>query len=268
MTNGRVRIFSDLHLGHRASRITRVEDLRPLIRGADTVIFNGDTWQELARPWREKSKEMLDELRAIGASENCEMLFLPGNHDPGWDGPGYLELAQGRIVITHGDALMLDSSPWKREIMFGRKVVEELWQNHPVAATDVDTRLHLAREIARRLPSKQFPQGRSLIARAWDAATPPRRALKMLDAWLYQGNHGAVFCECYFPQTEALIVGHLHHAGSWLVRGRRIINTGTFVVPGTACWAELHQGFLSFGKIVPGTDSYQLGERKGLWKFN
>ena len=42
-----VRILSDLHLGHQVSRIARVSALRPLVAGAGTVIFNGDTWQEL-----------------------------------------------------------------------------------------------------------------------------------------------------------------------------------------------------------------------------
>jgi hypothetical protein len=38
-----IRILSDLHLGHRVSRIASAESLRPLIAGAGTVIFNGDT---------------------------------------------------------------------------------------------------------------------------------------------------------------------------------------------------------------------------------
>ena len=50
--NEPVRILSDLHLGHRVSRIERTSALRPLIAGAGTVIFNGDTWQELAEPFR------------------------------------------------------------------------------------------------------------------------------------------------------------------------------------------------------------------------
>ena len=40
-----VRILSDLHLGHRVSRISSVECFRPLIAGAGTVVFTGDTWQ-------------------------------------------------------------------------------------------------------------------------------------------------------------------------------------------------------------------------------
>ena len=41
--NEPVRVLSDLHLGHKVSRIDHVSALRPLIAGAGTVIFNGDT---------------------------------------------------------------------------------------------------------------------------------------------------------------------------------------------------------------------------------
>ena len=83
-----IRILSDLHLGHRVSRIESSESLRPLIAGAGTVIFNGDTWQELARLFFERSAEMLKDLKRICAEEGAEPLFLPGNHDPGWPGTG------------------------------------------------------------------------------------------------------------------------------------------------------------------------------------
>ena len=112
--NEPVRILSDLHLGHTVSRIEKTSALRPLIAGAGTVVFNGDVWQELAEPFKERSATMLAELRDICAEENAEAVFLPGNHDPGWPGCGWVELAGGRIIVTHGDALWFDGSPWKR----------------------------------------------------------------------------------------------------------------------------------------------------------
>ena len=67
-----VRILSDLHLGHKISRIESVSALRPLIAGAGTIVFNGDTWQELALPFRERSEVMLDELKGLCAEEGAE----------------------------------------------------------------------------------------------------------------------------------------------------------------------------------------------------
>jgi len=244
-----VRILSDLHLGHRASRISDVESLRPLLQGIGTVVFNGDTWEELAKPWREKSATMLADLQRIISEEGCDAIFLRGNHDPGFDGPGHLTLAEGRIVITHGDALIRNSSPWKREILAGGDFVEQIWSEHPGAETDLDCRLEVAREIANRLSSLHHPDGRSLVARILDAAFPPRRALAILSAWIRQGKHGARFCETYFPKAEFLVIGHFHCAAIRQTAGKTVINTGAFVVPGSPRWVDWDGKSLSVGGI-------------------
>lgn len=262
-----VRIFSDLHLGLRASRIARVAALAPLLDGAGTVVFNGDTWQELLSPVREKSAAMLEELRSLCARAGCEAVFLPGNHDPGWPGSGYVELAGGRIVVTHGDALMFDSSPWKREILTNSGAIRGLWQRHPLAAADIGERLRLAREIARALPSAFAPSGKYLWQRAWDAATPPVRALRMLEAWWRQGELGAEFCDRYFPRADVLVIGHFHRHGRWRRSGRLILNTGSFVSPGRAHWVEWSDGWLRRGAIDETPERCQLGSILGVWRM-
>ena len=257
--NEPVRVLSDLHLGHKVSRINDVSSLRPLIAGAGTVVFNGDTWQELARPFYERSKAMLAELIELCRVEGADAIFLSGNHDPGWNGPGCLELADGRIVITHGDALLFDGSPWKREILVNGEKVMALWRQHPDAGHHIGERIRVAREIARVLSSVEHPTGRNILLRAWDASRPPERAIKMLDAWLTQADAGEEFCSRYFPAAEFLIIGHFHRAGTWLRKGRRIINTGSFMAPGRAHWVEWKDGWLSRGLI----DESPLGCRKG-----
>lgn len=262
-----VRIFSDLHLGHKVSRIERVSSLRPLIAGAGTVVFNGDTWQELAPPFRERSAAMLAELQALCADEGVDAVFLPGNHDPGWDGPGWLELAGGRIVITHGDALLRSGSPWKREILAAPGLIEELWAAHPGAETDVAQRLALARAIARELCSVEYPYGRGFIQRVWDALAPPKRALHMLEAWFSQAAAGAAFCERYFPAAEVLVIGHFHWQGSWTSAGRRLLNTGSFTNPGRAQWVQWNDGWLSRGSIVESPELCHMGRPLDAWRF-
>ena len=244
-----IRILSDLHLGHPASRIERVEQLRPLMGDVGTVIFNGDTWEELARPWRERSEAMLGELKAMCAEEGSEPVFLSGNHDPGWPGRGWAEIAGGKIIVTHGDALLFASSPWKREIMMDPGRIARLWDKHPHAEKEVEERLRVAREIARELHASEFPRSRCLLHRVWDAVIPPQRALRMIEAWCTQGRRAAEFCDHYFPQAEVMVIGHFHWPGSWRVDGRQIINTGTFASPNRAHWAELSEGLLRRGKV-------------------
>ncbi len=262
-----VRIFSDLHLGLRVSRIEAVAALRPLFEGAGTVVFNGDTWQELNFCVRERSAEMLDELESLCAKLGCDTVFLSGNHDPGWPGPGWVELAGGRIIITHGDALMFDGSPWKREILANAPKVLELWAEHPAADEEIGARLRVARSIARALPSRDQQSGRHIWQRAWDAATPPRRALRMLEAWLSQGTLANHFCDRYFPRAEALVIGHFHRHGLWRRGSRLIINTGSFVNPGQAHWVEWHDGWLRRGVIAESPDRCSLGEVLDVWRL-
>lgn len=265
--NEPVRILSDLHLGHKICRIEQISALRPLIHGAATIIFNGDTWQELARPFREKSAEMLEELKTLCAEEGATPIFLAGNHDPGWSRPGWIELANGKIVITHGDALLVDGSPWKREILLHGDRVDKIWKRHPLAGSDVRERLEVAREVAQELCSVEYPTGRKLFQRAWDAVVPPRRAFKMIQAWCTQGAAGRKFCDTYFPQAEILIIGHFHRHGCWEDGGLKVINTGSFMAPGRAHWVEWNDGFLSRGLIEETPDRCQKGAPLDVWRM-
>lgn len=262
-----LRIFSDLHLGHRASRIVDVETLRPLFRGAGTVLFNGDTWEDHSGPWRARSEEMLDRLREILREEGCDAIFIPGNHDPNWEGSGFIELAGGRIVVTHGDCLLRDGAPWKREMLAGTEIVDALWAECPQAATDPIARHELARLIARRLPNLAHPEGRSLLSRAIDAAFPPRRAIAMIRAWVTQGRLGSRFCHCYFPNAELLVTGHFHCHGTRKSLGRTVVNTGSFVVPGSAGWVEWNGETLSAGRIREGKNGCEMLGAKLRRKF-
>ena len=262
-----VRILSDLHLGHKISRIDKISALRPLIAGAGTVVFNGDTWQELAKPYLTRSSALLDELKTLCAEENVETVFLSGNHDPGWPGRGWVELAGGKLIVMHGDALLFDGSPWKREILVHGERVLELWRQNPLADHDAEARLRVAREIARELCSVEYPSGRRFIERAWDALLPPKRAVKMVEAWLTQGAAGAKFCESYFPHAEVLVIGHFHRAGCWGNTGRRVINTGSFTSPGRAHWVEWNQGWLSRGVIQESPEAFSKSVTLDVWRF-
>lgn len=259
-----VLILSDLHLGHPASRVTRVEDLRPLIEGAGSVVFNGDTFQELAREFRERSREKLDELRDLCARLGVEAHFLSGNHDPGWPGPGWLELAGGRIVVTHGDAVFWQGSPWSRERYAREDQLEELWREHLIRKDDAGERLRLAREVARTLRADSIPCGRSLPCRIHDALDPPRRGLEILRVWLTQADAIAGFAERYFPSAEVMVVGHFHRAGVWRRGGRLVVNSGAFLRPHAARWVEWSGDYLRVGRIEM-NGCYRRGGVNGVW---
>jgi exonuclease SbcD len=195
------------------------------------------------------------------------MVFLAGNHDPGWPGLGWVELAGGRIVVTHGDALLFDGSPWKREILESNEAIRELWRQHPGAGSDAGERLRLARRIAFDLCSVEYPLGRRLIQRVWDAVVPPKRALRMIESWHGRAAAATRFCESYFPQAEVLVFGHFHRQGCWRKNGRLIIDTGSFMSPGRAHWVEWNDGWLVRGEVEETPTSCTLGRRLGVWRL-
>ncbi|WP_411826550.1 metallophosphoesterase [Luteolibacter sp. AS25] len=262
-----VRIFSDLHLGHRASHVREVSCLRPLLAGAGTVIFNGDTWEEMAKPWRDRSKAMLGELKKMAEEEQCDLVFVRGNHDPYFSEINYVELAGGKIVVTHGDALLRYSSPWKREILADEAAAEDLWSKLPQAEWDRKSRFEVAESIARKIPSKTYTKRRSLGSRCFDAVFPPKRAFLMLDAWINQGRYAADFCKTYFPEAEVMVIGHFHCAAIRSTAGKTIINTGSFVTPARAYGVVWDGEFLRSGKISLAKDSFGIGDFSGAWKF-
>lgn len=262
-----VRILSDLHLGHSVSRIRRVELLRPLIAGAGTVVFNGDTWQELSEPWRDKAAGMLEELRALCAEEGVDSVFLTGNHDPGWGGPGWLPLAGGRIIVTHGDCLFASGSPWKREVFRARDTIARWWRERPQAAVDIAARIQLARDLALEYKSLEFPTGRALIARAWDAAMPPQRAVHMLASWWLRPQAAIHFLDTFFPKAEVLIFGHFHLHNRWERHGRLLLDTGSYVSPGKAHWVEWCDGWLRRGTVVESAEGFRMGGAIDTWRF-
>lgn len=265
-----LRILSDLHLGHKVSRLVDVRSLQPLLENVDCVVFNGDTWQELASAFRPRAEEQLHALKQLCAEMGAFPVFLPGNHDPGWGGEGFLSLEKGKLIITHGDALLPSGSPWKREIMANPLRVEAIWNRYPRARFDPAERIRLARAIASELRTTEHTVGRSIFLRAWDAAVPPGRALRMIDAWLRQANEGARFCEQFFPEAEFLVIGHFHRSGCWRRNNRIILNTGSFMSPGRACCVDWNpsERLLTWAEIDEREPkAFRVGKRREVWQI-
>jgi hypothetical protein len=89
----------------------------------------------------------------------------------------------------------------------------------------------------------------------------------MIEAWFIQGTAGADFCEQYFPKAQILVIGHFHRVGSWLRKGRRVINIGSFTTPGRAQWMEWHDGWLSRGWVEETPEACRKGETVDVWRL-
>ena len=261
----RTRIISDLHLGHSASLLKNPVMLEPVLDGVDHLVLAGDVWQQrkigLAR---EEARQLFEELLELARMRGVTVDLLRGNHDPE-GGAGVIWLADREVLVTHGDAIYDDATPWSREIGHYRAEVNAIIekykpQNH-LAAACADR----AKEIAlvlKVIPLPKLPPPFNFFATAlW----PPSRTLEMLRVWRGMGKQGVSFLEHSGEGAKVLVCGHFHQAGIWERDGKVMINTGSFM-KGSRSWAvDLNEDKLTAREIELNGEHFVPGEVKGLW---
>ncbi len=260
-----VLILSDLHLGHGGSVLTDVSMLEPMLEGAATLLLNGDTWQELTPQFRDRALELRADLQAMCHRRGVDLIMMPGNHDPGESGPRYVELAQGRVVVMHGDGVFIEGAPWNRMALRRHRELWQLIRSHVLDT--VEQRLELVNRVAYILVTPHHNRSRRLWTKVLDAIYPPQRALYMLIAWWTMVTETARMASDYFPRAEVVIFGHFHRAGSWLVGNRVILNSGSFMPPGKAMWAWWDGKRLGWGECLRCGEQYERGATLESWHW-
>lgn len=259
---GPIRILSDLHLGHDLSLVRNVASLRPLIAGAAWVVFNGDTLQERGEAFRERSAELLGELRELCRAEGAATVFLGGNHDPTAWPLEWLDLLEGRVAATHGDVWLRWISPWSVHLREFRPALEAIYAaERPLQDLDLESRLALLRRCRLALPpseTRQRSQSR------WDQAAflcrelwPPRRPWEVLKAYGQLPGLAGGFAAAHRPRSRVLLFGHTHRARAWRRGGRLLINTGAFVTFARPVMVTIQRGHL---------EAWVLALRGGAWQ--
>ncbi|MCC6884463.1 MAG: metallophosphoesterase family protein [Verrucomicrobiales bacterium] len=245
---GLLRILSDLHLGHAGCAIDRVASLAPLLEGARTVVLNGDTCEQKHRKFAEAGEAGWAALRSMAEERGIELRALRGNHDPRISSTEYLDLAEGRLFVTHGDAVLPYLSPWSPGIVdvkpamdaFRLEYDEESW-------ADLDQRMDYTQRCRSLTPRYrgEFKQGwlktiRTMARLAW----PPRRPSMILHTWLTAHRRAEEFAAIYRPHSQVMVFGHTHRTGLWrrAIPGggeRLLINTGGYLNPCRALLVEV-----------------------------
>jgi len=261
-----IRIFSDLHLGHPACRIKSVEQLRPLLEGAGTVIFNGDTIEMRHHKLIEKGRRYFRELTDLAEQLGVDRIHLRGNHDPEISETDHLDLAGGRVFLTHGDALFRLGSPWSPKIWKIHDQIEETRSEYGEEAleSDLETVLACTHRCRSFSPGyeNEFKLGplktvRTMIRIAW----PPRRPLLILKTWLTAHRVAEEFAARHRPEAEVFVFGHTHWPGTWKRNGRLIVNTGGFVSFMPALGIEMVNGEVAVRKIRQRGGRFEWGSR-------
>jgi predicted phosphodiesterase len=262
-------ILSDLHLGHRASRIRDPEQLASVFREAKTIILNGDTAELRHQIDRPVGRKLAATLARVCHSSGAKAIFINGNHDPVISHFDHLDLLENQMLVTHGDMLFLGIAPWSRQAYAYRRVhLRALDQLGPDALLNFEKRLLAAKRTSLKLQLLEEPTtrgrfpGLGLIARQF---WPPFRPFMILQAWWKTPKFGARLLQAFRPGARYLLIGHTHFPGCWDYNGRVIINTGSFVLNFGAHAVLLNDKNFEIRKIDRYQKNFVLGKR--LRKF-
>ena len=226
-------IISDLHLGHPGSHIDAVEQLIPLFRSAETVIFNGDTVEQLGRHNESQVYPDLDRITDVCLNQNTLPVFINGNHDPDITKKNHLELNDRQVLITHGDVLFDEIAPWCQH---AQKLKSEYTQNLSSVgkenSIDFIDHLNAVKLASLALEKYKFDIPKGKLRWFKELVTDfgsPLRLLKLLKTWQKTPKQAASVARSFRPMAKYIIIGHTHRAGVWRVGEYVVINTGSFM---------------------------------------
>jgi predicted phosphodiesterase len=193
-------------------------------------------------------------LQALCSRAGTRMVLLNGNHDPDCWPHDWLELAEGKLFVTHGHVLLRLISPWSRKLRACRSDLERIHNEYSAEQRrEMETRFAIARRCCLAMsPSETRQSGRSLMARAglllreiW----PPTRPWEVLKVWAQLPSLAAGFLREFRPAARVMLFGHTHRAAVWRRGGLLLVNTGGFVTFARPLLAELNNGTLSIFRI-------------------
>jgi len=228
-----IRILSDIHFGHPASIIERASQLGPLFRGAKTVIFNGDTVELRYLRGRRLGMRNARIIRETCEAAGARPVFINGNHDPILSDLCHVDLIDGAVLVTHGDLLFHDISPWSHDAeVIAEAHSRELARLDEDAFLDFEKRLKASKRAAlsielrrTRLRRDNLSAIRTVLRECW----PPWRPLQILHSWTVAPARAEALARVFRPRARFILIGHTHFCGSWERGSRRIINTGSFL---------------------------------------
>jgi predicted phosphodiesterase len=259
-----IRVLSDLHLGHPGCRIDDVSQLAPLIDGAATVIFNGDTSEERSDRFAVKGRQMFGQVESLCTELGATPIFTTGNHDPYTPEHHAIDLYDGKIFITHGDVIFPSVSPWSKFHDAALEAMHRIHAEHtPEQLQDLETLLHINKRISAEMKVRQpkarpglWGKARTLLNEVW----PPTRPLTILNVWATAHRTAHDFFQHHRPQAEVIIIGHTHRPYQSQKNDRTILNTGAFLAFSKSTLIEIQNGQVTIHQIIKVGETFKKGK--------
>jgi UDP-2,3-diacylglucosamine pyrophosphatase LpxH len=258
-----IRILSDLHFGHPASIIERAEQLTPLFRDAKTVIFNGDTVELRFLRGRRIGKRNGLIMRETCEAAGARPIFLNGNHDPIMSDLSHVDLFDGAVLVTHGDLLFHDISPWSHDShIIAAAHSRELAGMEADALLDFEKRLKASKRAALSIELRRprmwrdsLSSLRTVLRECW----PPWRPFQIFHSWAVTPALAESLARVFRPEARFILIGHTHFCGHWRRGPRVIINTGSFLPLSGRMAIDIADGTLTLRPILMDRSLFKAG---------
>lgn len=262
----KIRIVSDLHIGHRASVLEDMSTAKPLAEGVDRLIFNGDTL-ELKYGDLDKSHYNADKQKKLFDQETAtwgpEIDLITGNHDPAISDIHFRSICDHQVFITHGDALFKEVAPWSSNV---KNLAASSTSINPDQTGTLET-LHTYLDQFKQVSIKahkledgynptQWGKIKILLHQAWPPSTP----FKILNCWRQVPDRAVSLTSRFGLKPKFIVVGHTHNPNIWQRGDQTIINLGAyFPWPGARC-IDIANGQLQVRKIHKSRNTIRIGK--------
>lgn len=256
----RIIVISDTHLGRPHCAALSARALRPLWAEATHFIVNGDV-AEVHHPthWTEAARQTLL-LLDLCEADGVQLTLLSGNHDPFISDVRSLHLADDEIFITHGDVLHPAVAPWSPAAARIRAAHDAaLAALPPEQHAQLESRLSVS-ALASHEEWRELER-EALRSSVWRMLIRPWAIARVLWYWRQFPALAVAFADAFASEASYIILGHTHRPGIWRMRGRTVINTGSFGFPGSPRAVVIEPGRLEIRRIEWRGDVYRLGDR-------
>ena len=230
-----VVIISDVHVKNSNGWKEQIDGLREVWAKAGTVVFNGDTVGGRETNNGTSTEEILTYISKLCAKDGTEAVFLAGNSDYFLDVAKHLLLVEGRILITHGDVIFPEMSPWYDNANLYKAARDSALQQMPQKLrSTLEGQLASTREAVVKLANsnsceKNNGSFSSCIKKKLESyLAKPCRGWAIIQAWQKMPSMAAKFTTQYADEAKFIIIGHTHRAGVWQIADKIVVNTGSF----------------------------------------
>lgn len=262
-----IRVLSDLHWGHKASLIKESDSLQSLVSEADTVIFNGDTLEQIYEDSPSHIGRPLPSIRDLQQkidSWNTKAVFITGNHDPDISNAHYCELNDGQILITHGDAIFDSIAPWSQHSDILKQSVANGVQQ---LSKDNQPSFYHYLQIFKNASKEQHALVKDYDPTMWGKfqiflrqAWPPTRILKVLDSWKKAPSNAVELVERFGFSPEFLIIGHTHKPDISTCGTTTVLNSGSFLPWPGATSIDISESGIEVKEIIRNGSQFIAGK--------